>query len=79
MIYVLTEWNGKGSGEKVLVTNEKSKAMSMRECTLTAEAAKKRYGKDFFFANDVKCSTIDSFTSERALREGIVKTSNSWY
>ncbi len=79
MIYVLTEWNGKGSGERTLKTDDKSKAMSERECTLTYEAAVKKYGKNYFRAYDVKCSTIDSYTSETALREGNVKTSKNWY
>lgn len=79
MIYVLTEWDGKGSGEKTLVTKEKSKAMSNRECTLTYEAAVKKYGKNHFRGNDVKCSTIDSYSSERAMREGDVRTSKNWY
>jgi hypothetical protein len=79
MICVLTEWDGKGSGEKTLVTKEKSKAMSNRECTLTYEAAVKKYGKNHFRGNDVKCSTIDSYSSERAMREGDVRTSKNWY
>jgi hypothetical protein len=79
MIYVLTEWDGKGSGEKTLVTKEKSEAMSDRECTLTYKAAVKKYGKNHFRGNDVKCSTIDSYSSEHAMREGDVKTSENWY
>ena len=79
MICVLTEWDGKGSGEKTLVTKEKSKAMSNRECTLTYEAAVKKYGKNHFRGNDVRCSTIDSYSSERAMREGDVRTSKNWY
>lgn len=79
MIYVLTEWNGKGSGEKTLVTKERSKAMADRECTLTYEAAVKKYGKNHFRGNDVKCSTIDSYSSERAMRKGDVRTSKNWY
>lgn len=79
MIYVLTEWDGKGSGEKTLVTKEKSKAMSDRECKLTYKAALKKYGKNHFRGKDVKCSTIDSYSSERAMREGDVRTSKNWY
>ena len=79
MIYVLTEWNGKGSGEITLVAKEKNKAMSDRECTLTYKAAVKKYDKNHFRGNDVKCSTIDSYSSERAMREGDVRTSKNWY
>ncbi len=79
MIYVLTEWDGKGSGERALTTKDKGKAMSNRECTLTFEAAVKKYGRSHFRGADVKCSTIDSYTSEKALREGNVRTSKNWY
>lgn len=79
MIYVLTEWDGKGSGEKTLITEDKSKAMRNRECTLTADAAKKMYGANYFRANDIKCSTIDSYSSKKAMIEGNVRTSANWY
>ncbi len=79
MIYILTEWDGKGSGEQVLKTTDKNKAMSNRECTLTADAAKKKYGNRFFRASDVKCSSISSYSSEKALREGKPTSSNNWY
>lgn len=78
MIYVLTEWDGKGSGEKTIY-KEKGKAMSNRECTLTYEEAVKEYGKSHFRGMDVKCTTIDSFSSEKAMREGNVKTTKTWY
>lgn len=79
MIYVLTEWYGNGSGEKILVTRKKSNAMSERDCTLTYKEALKKYGKTYFKGNDVKCSTIDSYSSERAILEGNVKTTKNWY
>ena len=60
MIYVLTEWDGKGWGEQTLKTTNKEKAMRNRECTLTADAAKKKYGDRHFRGSDVKCSSIDS-------------------
>lgn len=78
MIYVLTEWDGKGSGEKT-VYKDKTKAMNNRECTLTYDAAIKKYGKSHFRGMDVKCSTIDSFSSEKAMREGNVRTTKNWY
>ncbi len=78
MIYVLTEWDGKGSGEKTIY-KDKAKAMRDRECTLTYNAAVKKYGKSHFRGMDVKCSTIDSYPSEKAMREGRVKTESTWY
>lgn len=79
MIYVLTEWYGNGYGEKILFTQKKRQAMSERICTLTYKEAVKKYGKIYFKGNDVKCSTIDSYSSERAILEGNVKTTKSWY
>lgn len=79
MIFVLTEWDGKGSGERTLTTEDKSKAMRNRECTLTAEAAKKKYGANYFRANDIKCSTIDSYGSKKAMIDGNVTKSANWY
>lgn len=79
MIYVLTEWNGKGSGDVTLVINEKNKAMAERQCTLTYKAAIKKYGKTHFMGPDVKCSTIDSYASKKAINEGRPKTTSNWY
>jgi hypothetical protein len=78
MIYVLTEWDGKGSGEKSFY-KEKGSAMKKRKCTLTYEAALKEYGTSYFRNTDVKCSTIDSFISEKQLRQGNVNFSKTWY
>jgi len=79
MIYVLTEWDGKGSGERTLTTEDKSKAMRNRECTLTADAAKKKYGANYFRGADIKCSTIDSYPSKKAMIDGNVRKSTNWY
>jgi len=79
MIYILTEWDGKGSGEVTLKTTDKNKAMKNRECTLTSNEANKKYGDRFFYASDVKCSSIDSYASEKAIRDGKPTTSANWY
>jgi len=79
MIYKLTEWNGNGSGEVTITTNNKKEAMAARTCKLTYRAALKKYGKDYFMATDVKCSTIDVYTSEQAMKDGIVKKTLNWY
>jgi len=79
MIYKLTEWNGIGSGEVTLITNDKTKAMLARKCTLTYDKAIKRYGKNYFRNLDVECSTIDVYTSEQAMKDGIVKKTLNWY
>lgn len=79
MIYVLTEWNGKASGEVTITTNDKKKAMSARTCKLTYRAALKKYGKDYFMATDVKCSTIDVYISKKSMKEGKVKNTYTWY
>lgn len=78
MIYVLTEWNGKGSGDSEIYKS-KSKAMIDRQCTLTYKQALKKYGKTHFRGADVKCSSIDSYTSMKQLRDGKPRSSNSWY
>jgi hypothetical protein len=79
MIYVLKEWNGKASGDTSLITTDKRLAMAMRECTMTYEAALKKYGKSHFQVDDVKCSTIDSYTSNKAFREGNARKRQTWY
>lgn len=77
MIYVLTEWNGKGSGEVTLITKSKKEAMSNRECTLTVIGAKKKYGLGYFRnVNDVKSSTIDKYKSGRHI--GTIDPISTW-
>ena len=79
MIYILVESNGAGSSQPTLITKEKRKAMAERECTLTYKAIIRKYGIRYFMVNDIKCSTICSYTSERAIREGKPKTIKNWY
>jgi hypothetical protein len=80
MIYVLTEWDGKGSGNATLVTKSKKKAMSNRECTLTVAGAKKKYGLDYFRnVNDVKSSTIDKYKSDEDLIAGEPSATWNWF
>lgn len=77
MIYVLTEWNGKGSGEVTLITKSKKEAMSNRECTLTVIGARKKYGLNYFRnVNDVKSSTIDKYKSDKDI--GVNDPINTW-
>ena len=78
MIYILTEYNGNGSGFPTTF-NTKREAMDRRRCTLTYNAAIKKYGKNYFYATDRKCSTIDSYTSKKAMEEGRMKTTATWY
>lgn len=78
MIYILTEWEGNGSGFPTTYDN-KREAMDMRRCNLTYNAAIKKYGKSYFYATDRKCSTIDSYTSKKAMAEGRIKTTATWY
>jgi len=79
MLYVLTEWNGIGSGEVTLITESKKEVMAVRNCRLTYRAALKKYGKKYFMATDVKCTTIDVYVSEQAMKDGIVKKTLNWY
>ena len=77
MIYVLTEWDGKGSGNVTLITKNKKEAMSNRECTLTVIGARKKYGLNYFRSvNDVKSSTIDKYKSGRDI--GVDDPTNTW-
>ena len=77
MIYVLTEWDGKESGEVTLITKRKKEAMSNRECTLTVAGAKKKYGPDYFRnVNDVKSSTIDKYKHDKDI--GVNDPINTW-
>lgn len=78
MIYILTEWNGKGSGDSE-VFDSSVEAMKERKCKLTYEAAIKKYGKSHFMGSDVKCSQIDVCTSMKARSEGRVKSTKTWY
>lgn len=79
MIYILTEWNGKGSGDVAGTYDSKAKAMKERSCKLTYDAAVKKYGKNHFRGSDVKCSQIDSCTSMKARLEGKIKNTQNWY
>lgn len=78
-IYVLTEWDGRGSGERVLITNDRKEAMRSRKHILTRNQAIKKYGREYFYNLDISCSTIDSYTSKRAMREGLSVTTKTWY
>jgi len=79
MIYVLTEWNGRGSGSKILTTANKSEAMSDRLHTLTRRGAEKKYGLNYFYCDDLPCSTIESYPSLKAVSEGRPVTRRNWY
>jgi len=80
MIFVLTEWDAKGWGEKKLITNSKAEAMRERECKLTADAAEKKYGRGYFHSSrSVESSTIDGYKSKQAMIDGDVASSKNWY
>ena len=80
MIYVLTEWNGRGSGDVTLIAKSKKEAMSNRECTLTVAGAKKKYGQDYFRnVNDVKSSTIDKYKSSKHIGTCEPVATWNWY
>lgn len=79
MIYVLTEWDGRGSGSPTLETSCLKEARAKRECTLTFNEAKKKYGDGYFFKNDVKCSTIDIYSSEKKKISGIPKKTKEYF
>jgi hypothetical protein len=79
MYYVLTEWNGKGSGEKVLTTQSKKEALAWRKHTLTYEEAKFAYYYDYFNNGDVPASTIDTYKSKKAIAEGEPLKTEYWY
>jgi hypothetical protein len=51
----------------------------IRKLVPYAEAAKKKHGANYFRANDIKCSTIDSYSSKKAMIEGNVTSSKNWY
>ena len=68
--YVLTEWDGKGSGFKTGIFNSKKEAVNDARCTLTAVEARKKHGSLFLRTIDVKCSTIDSYSSLSAYKRG---------
>lgn len=78
MIYKLTEWDGRGSGESSLNKTRKE-AMKQRKCTLTLKKAFIKYGKDFLRVLDVKCTTIDSYMSKNGFLSGNPKTTKTWY
>lgn len=79
MIYVLTEWYGNGSGERVMVTKVKKDALKFRENTLTFDEAISIYGKGYFRCIDVKCTQIDSYLSKKKLLEGDIFSTEIWY
>lgn len=80
MIYVLTEWSGKGSEDVTLITRSKKEAMFSRECTLTVAGAKKKYGPDYFRnVNDVKSSTIDKYKQDKDIGVHDPVATWNWY
>jgi hypothetical protein len=78
MIYVLTEFDN-ASGYISLISNNKKDAMNRRKCTLTYNAGIKKYGRNYFYKYDIKCSQIDSYKSIKSFDNGTPKTTKVWY
>lgn len=70
MFYVLIEWDGKGSYEKIIRSNDKKTILSEREYILTARKAKQKYNPNYFYKSDVPCSEIKIYKSEYSYKKG---------
>lgn len=68
--YVLIEWNGKGSGEAVKMSNDKKAILSEREYKYTVKQAKQKYYSNYFFTSNVPCSEIHIYKSDKHYKEG---------
>lgn len=79
MIYTVTEWNGRGSGECTLITQKRAEAFANREYRLTYHQAVKKYGKDYFRCSDIPGTTVDSYRSYKDLNLGRVATTKTYY
>jgi len=80
MFYVVTEWDGKGSGEVIFEGSSYRLAMQSRKNTRTFRAAMKEYGPEYFRAIDVRCTTLDRYKSQKACRRRDEPSSTKhWY
>jgi hypothetical protein len=79
MYYVLTEWDGKGSREKVFTTTFKKDALAKRKRIFTPNQAESAWGYDYFHTGDVPCSTIDTYKDKKAIEENEPIKTENWY